>query len=95
MAISNFGAVEVARGEDASLTGIASSLGPLIREHAAALEEGRIPPPLVAAFYDTGVFRAMLPREVGGLEAEPVEWLEMIEELARINASAGWLAFIQ
>ena len=37
----------------------------------------------------------MLPREVGGLEAEPVEWLQMIEELARINASVGWLAFIQ
>ena len=36
----------------------------------------------------------MLPREVGGLEVEPVEWLQMIEELARINASVGWLAFI-
>ena len=30
-----------------------------------------------------------------GLEAEPVEWLEMIEELSRINASVGWNAFIQ
>ena len=37
----------------------------------------------------------MLPREVGGLEAEPVEWLRLIEELARINASVGWMAFIQ
>jgi len=36
----------------------------------------------------------MLPREVGGLEAEPVEWLAMIEEFARINASVGWIAFI-
>jgi alkylation response protein AidB-like acyl-CoA dehydrogenase len=95
MAISNPGAIEVTQGEGASLIGIARSLEPLIREHAAALEEGRVPPPLVAALYDTGVFRAMLPREVGGLEAEPVEWLQMIEELARINASAGWLAFIQ
>jgi alkylation response protein AidB-like acyl-CoA dehydrogenase len=40
------------------------------------------------------VFRAMLPREVGGLEAEPAQWLAMIEELARISASVGWLAFI-
>jgi indole-3-acetate monooxygenase len=95
MAISNPDAVEVTHGEGGSLIGIARSLEPLIREHAAALEEGRIPPPLVAALYDTGVFRAMLPREVGGLEAEPVEWLQLIEELARINASAGWLAFIQ
>jgi len=95
MAISNPGALSVARGEGASLIAIARSLEPLIREHANALEEGHIPPALAAAFYDSGVFRAMLPREVGGLEAEPVEWLQMIEELARIDASAGWLAFIQ
>jgi alkylation response protein AidB-like acyl-CoA dehydrogenase len=60
-----------------------------------ALEQGSIPSPLVEALYEAGVFKAMLPREVGGLEAEPVEWLQMIEELARINASVGWLAFIQ
>lgn len=29
------------------------------------------------------------------LEAEPVEWLTMIEEISRVNASAGWTAFIQ
>jgi indole-3-acetate monooxygenase len=95
MAISNPGTVEVTSREDAALVGIARSLEPLVREHAEALEQGRIPPPLVEALYDTGVFKAMLPREVGGLEAEPVEWLQMIEELARINASVGWLAFIQ
>jgi alkylation response protein AidB-like acyl-CoA dehydrogenase len=78
-----------------ALVGIARSLEPLIREHAPALEEGRIPPPLVAALYDAGVFKALLPREVGGLEAEPVEWLAMVEEFARIDSSVGWLAFIQ
>lgn len=77
-----------------SLLEIAHSLEPLIREHAAALEEGRIPAPLVAALYDTGVFKTMLPYEVGGLEVEPIEWLRMIEELARVNASVGWSAFI-
>jgi indole-3-acetate monooxygenase len=95
MAISSQGAMDVNRGERVPLIGIAHSLEPLIREHADSLEEGRVPAPLVEAFYDTGVFKAMLPREVGGLEAEPVEWIQMIEELARINASAGWLAFIQ
>ena len=82
-------------GEGGSLVDVARSLEPLIREHAQALEESRIPPPLVEALYHAGVFKAMLPREVGGLEADPVEWLQMIEELARINASVGWLAFIQ
>jgi indole-3-acetate monooxygenase len=93
MAISNPGGVDVTHG--GSLIDIAHSLEPLIREHADALEEGRIPPPLVAALDDAGVFKAMLPREVGGLEAEPVAWLRMIEEFARINASVGWMAFIQ
>jgi indole-3-acetate monooxygenase len=95
MVISDPGAIAVTDGEGVSLIDIARSLEPMIREHAEALEEGRIPPPLVEAFYDVGVFKAMLPREVGGLEVEPVEWLQMIEELARVNASAGWLAFIQ
>jgi indole-3-acetate monooxygenase len=78
-----------------SLVDIAGSLEPLIREHAEVIEQGRMPPPLVDALHDAGVFRAMLPHEVGGLEAEPVEWLQMIEELSRINASVGWNAFIQ
>ncbi len=94
MAISNPGALDVTHGAGASLLGIAHSLEPLIREHAQALDDRRIPAPLVEALYDAGVFRSMLPREVGGLEVEPVEWLQMIEELARVNASVGWLAFI-
>jgi len=87
-------AAQAADGAGASLAGLARSLEPLIREHAQAVEEGRIPEELVAALYDSGVFRAMLPREVGGLEAEPAQWLALIEELARISASVGWLAFI-
>lgn len=95
MAISTPDGTDIAHGTGVSLTDVARRLEPLIRENAEALEEGRIPPPLVEALYDAGVFKAMLPREVGGLEAEPVEWLRMIEELSRVNASAGWLAFIQ
>jgi alkylation response protein AidB-like acyl-CoA dehydrogenase len=95
MPISGPGQVEVATGDGPSLVGIARSLEPLILRCAQALEEGRIPPPLVDALYDAGVFKALLPSEVGGLEADPVEWLQMIEELARINASVGWNAFIQ
>jgi indole-3-acetate monooxygenase len=94
MAISTPGGLDVTHSEGASLLEVARALEPLIREHSAALDDRRIPAPLVDALYDAGVFRSMLPREVGGLEVEPVEWLQMIEELARINASVGWLAFI-
>ena len=78
-----------------SLVDVARSLEPLIREHAEVIEQARMPAPLVDALHDAGVFRAMLPHELGGLEAEPVEWLRLIEELSRINASVGWNAFIQ
>ncbi|HEY1626604.1 MAG TPA: acyl-CoA dehydrogenase family protein [Streptosporangiaceae bacterium] len=94
MAVPNPGALDVTYAGGASLLEVARALEPLIREHAAALDDRRIPAPLVEALYDSGVFRSMLPREVGGLEVDPVEWLQMIEELARINASVGWLAFI-
>src|SRR5215469_12997062 len=95
MAMYSSGAVGVTCGEGVSLVDVARSLEPVIREHAEAIEEGRMPSPIVDALYDAGVFKAMLPREVGGLEADPVEWLQMIEELARINSSVGWNAFIQ
>jgi alkylation response protein AidB-like acyl-CoA dehydrogenase len=95
MSVSSPGAVGATSGEGASLVDVARSLEPLIREHADALEEGHIPSALVDAFYDAGIFRAMLPRETGGLEAEPVDWLQTVEEIARVSASAGWLAFIQ
>jgi len=95
MAVSGPGAIEVTDGKGVSLVGIARSLEPLIRKHAKDLEEGRFPPPLVDALHDAGVFKAMLAREVGGLEVEPAEWLQLIEELSRINASVGWNAFIQ
>lgn len=95
MASSTPGTVEAPAGEGVPLADVARGLEPVILQHAAALDEGRIPGPLVDALYEAGVFGAMLPREVGGLEAEPVEWLQMIEELSKVNASAGWLAFIQ
>jgi alkylation response protein AidB-like acyl-CoA dehydrogenase len=78
-----------------SLLEIARSLAPLIQEHAEQGERERtIPPALVDALYERGVFRTFLPRELGGLEVGPVEWLDMVEELSRLDASVGWLAII-
>jgi indole-3-acetate monooxygenase len=74
---------------------IARSLEPLIREAEAVLEnERRMPDALVDALYEAGVFRAFVPAALGGLEVDLLEWLELIEELSRINGSVGWNAFI-
>lgn len=91
---------DISRTSDGAATGhgllhIARSLEPLIRRHADEMDTARrMPEELVDALYDTGVFRAFTPRELGGLEVDLLEWMELIEELSRINGSVGWNAFI-
>lgn len=71
------------------------ALGPRLRDEADQLETERtLPPWLVAALYDAGVFSALIPASLGGLEMHPIAWMDMVEELSRINGSAGWLAMI-
>jgi indole-3-acetate monooxygenase len=82
--------------EHYGLAAVARSLEPLIVEHEQRIETERtIPRELVDALWETGIFRAHMPREIGGLEMHPVEWLDTVEELSRINGSVGWLAMIQ
>jgi alkylation response protein AidB-like acyl-CoA dehydrogenase len=84
------------REEGQRLREIAQSLGPLIRQSTDWIEQKRgIPPELVDAMYDSGVFSTYLPRELGGMEVHPTAWLDMVEELSYHNGSVGWLAFIQ
>ena len=42
------------------------------------------------AFRDSGALRAFLPRELGGDELEPAALVELVEEVARQDGSAGW-----
>lgn len=82
--------------EGERLREIARSLAPLIRQSTDWIENKRgLPPELVDAMYERGVFSTFLPRELGGLEVHPTSWLELIEELSYHNGSVGWVAFIQ
>ena len=66
-----------------------------IRAHERDLETDRtLPAWLVEELTDAGVFSALRPASLGGHEMHPVEWMEVVEELSRINGSAGWLAMI-
>ncbi len=51
-------------------------------------KEGRIQSPLVEALYNVGVFMAMPPREAGGLEVAPVEWLQFERSQSRDSRNA-------
>jgi len=53
-----------------------------------------MPIDLVERLRAAGIFRALQPKALGGLEMPPVEFIETIEELARADGSAGWIAAI-
>ncbi len=66
-------------------------LAPVIREHADRAErEAQMPPEVADAFHAAGMFRVFLPRELSGGALTIPEMLRLVEEVSRIDASAGW-----
>ena len=66
-------------------------LAPIICEHADRAErEAQMPREVIDAFHDAGLFRTLLPRQMGGGELTIPELLRLCEEVSRIDASAGW-----
>jgi alkylation response protein AidB-like acyl-CoA dehydrogenase len=64
-----------------------------LRTRSAEIERARrLPADVVAALRAAGVFRLWMPRELGGLEAEPAVVLQIVETLATADGSTGWCA---
>jgi alkylation response protein AidB-like acyl-CoA dehydrogenase len=75
------------------LVGAARKLGPLLRENANQGErDRRLPAATVKGLTEAGFFRLCRPRELGGLEADPITVLNVVEEIARHDGSAAWCA---
>ena len=73
----------------------ARALSSFLREKSAEIDEARrLPPEVVARLREAGMFRLMMPKEWGGPELSPIEQVEVIEELAKANASAAWCVMI-
>ncbi len=69
----------------------AQKLAPQIEVWADQAEaDRRLPEPLLAALFDAGLFRLLLPRSLQGAELDPVTFVHVMEEVAKADASTAW-----
>ena len=69
----------------------AAALRSVIRAYHDELErEQRLPKALVEQFHAAGFYRLVRPRELGGLQADPLTYLRTVELLAEGSGSVGW-----
>ena len=69
----------------------ARQVAPLIEAHAAETEAARgIAPSVIAALHEARLFRMLMPRSCDGMEFEPADYVQVIEEVAKADASTAW-----
>jgi alkylation response protein AidB-like acyl-CoA dehydrogenase len=67
------------------------SIEPILQDNALLGEEDRqLPAGSVQAMREAGLYGMWVPRELGGLELDPMSTFRVLEEVSRIDAAAGW-----
>jgi indole-3-acetate monooxygenase len=59
-----------------------------------AEDERTLPADVVGLMRDLGLFWLKTPRELGGSELDPLEFCDVLEEIAYYDASAAWTAMV-
>jgi alkylation response protein AidB-like acyl-CoA dehydrogenase len=78
--------------ETQSALDAARKLTPMIRSCADQIEADReLPQPLFEALADAGLFQLALPRTLGGAEIDLPTYIQVLEEIGKADASAGWI----
>jgi alkylation response protein AidB-like acyl-CoA dehydrogenase len=76
---------------EVDLVARARALAPLIAGEANEIERTRrLTPAVVSALIENGLYRALLPQSLGGSEAPPDIFMQMLEEIAKADASTAW-----
>src|SRR5580704_10497327 len=69
----------------------AAALRPALRSYREEIErEQRLPQALVEQLRAAGCYRLVIPRALGGLQADPLTYLRVVELLAEGAGSVGW-----
>jgi alkylation response protein AidB-like acyl-CoA dehydrogenase len=69
----------------------ARALAPLIAQEADEIERTRrLTAPVTSALIENGLYRVLLPQSLGGTEAPPEIFMQMLEEVAKADASTAW-----
>ncbi len=69
----------------------AAALRSVIRGYRNEIErEQRLPKALVEQFHTAGFYSLVIPRELGGLQADPLTYLRVVELLAEGAGAVGW-----
>ncbi|MDO7833456.1 acyl-CoA dehydrogenase family protein [Sphingobium sp. HBC34] len=70
----------------------ARRLAPLLASKAESNEAaGKVSDESIAAMRDAGFFSLMVQKSAGGMEANPVELLSVVEAVCNIDAATGWV----
>jgi alkylation response protein AidB-like acyl-CoA dehydrogenase len=79
--------------DDIGATCIARARGliPLLQAAADRIDaKNELPPDVLDAMFDAGMFKLLLPRAYGGCELKPIHFIQCVEAIAEGDASAAW-----
>jgi alkylation response protein AidB-like acyl-CoA dehydrogenase len=77
--------------EPSDLIARARALAPLIAREADEIERNRrLTQPVVSALIENGLYRMMMPRSLGGGEVPLPIFMQVLEEVAKADASTAW-----
>jgi len=76
---------------DPEIVGRAESLRPELEALAGEMErDRRLAPALLDKLHEARLFRMLLPRSMNGLETDPLTFMQVVETVARSDASTAW-----
>ncbi|MEJ0069722.1 MAG: acyl-CoA dehydrogenase family protein [Pseudomonadota bacterium] len=68
-----------------------AALAPQIAAAALDIDDTRkVPDAVQAALQEAGLFRLLLPRGLGGSQVDPVTFVQVVEAIAKLDASTAW-----